>query len=190
MFRFATYAKLGLHNLTIVGMDGREYRIKNGSRTELDYYFTRCRAIGFYFQFPDKYHPVAHAFFCKLSGVSEFWAQYCPVSILLELASRKLLTTKIFPPAVISTGILDGYLRFIARNQGCLGGHKFTPHSLRIGGHTFFSIKNIDADFLHFLGRRAISRVCQLYYRARAYDNLVRLNMFFRSICAHHILQL
>ena len=60
--------------------------------------------------------------------------------------------------------------------------NNFTPHSLKIEGHTFYSIKNIDPDFVNFLGRRAISRACQLYYRANAYDNLVRLNMFFRSI--------
>ena len=83
---------------------------------------------------------------------------------------------------------MNDYLRFIARNAGSLDRHKFTPHSLRIGGHTFYAIKNMDADFLHFLGRRAISRVCQLYYRANAYDNVIRLNMFLRSISGQHIL--
>ena len=46
----------------------------------------------------------------------------------------------------------------------------------------------MDIDFLHFLGRRAISRVCQLYYRANAYDNINRLSMFFSSISDQHIL--
>ena len=79
-------------------------------------------------------------------------------------------------------------MHFLAPNPGLEIGSKFTPHSLRIGGHTFFSIKNMDPDFLHFLGHRSISRICQLYYRANAYDNLKRLHMFFLSIRNQHIL--
>ena len=105
------------------------------------------------------------------------------------MAQRGLLTKEIFPKRIISSPLLTDYLRYIAGKQGGLGGGKFTPHSLRTGGHTFFTMKNMDADFTHFLGRRAISRVCQLYYRARAHDNILRLNMFFRSIQNQHILQ-
>ena len=105
------------------------------------------------------------------------------------MAGRKLIKQQIFPKNVVSRPTLNDYLRFMTRNQRSLGGNRFTPHSLRIGGHTFYSVKNMDADFLHFLGRRAISRVCQLYYRARSFDNIIRLNMFFRSIRQQHILQ-
>ena len=49
-------------------------------------------------------------------------------------------------------------------------------------------MKNMNPDFVHFLGRRAISRVCQLYYRANAYDNIIRLGLFFESIAPQHIL--
>ena len=189
MFRFATYNKLGRHNLVVVGGDGSEYRIMSGSFRELNYYFQNQKAIGFYFQFAAKYHPVAHAFFCRLSDISEFWSQYCPVKILLQMANRGLLMNVIFPEKIVATSTLGDYLQYVSRKQGGLGGCKFTPHSLRIGGHTFYSIKNMDNDFVHFLGRRAISRVCQLYYRARAYDNIKRLNMFFRSIRTQHILQ-
>ena len=72
MFRFATYAKLGVHNLVIVGGDGRTFVVESGSFDEINYYFTTRGAVGFYFQFDDKYHPIAHAFFCRLSDVSAF----------------------------------------------------------------------------------------------------------------------
>ena len=104
------------------------------------------------------------------------------------MARRKLLNRNIFPKNKVSTSILPDYLQFIAHKRGDLRGNRFTPHSLRIGGHTFYSIKNMDADFVHFLGRRAISRVCQLYYRASAFDNVLRLNMFFRSIRHQHFI--
>ena len=55
----------------------------------------------------------------------------------------------------------------------------FTPHSLRIGGHTFFAVHNMHEDFIQFLGRRTITRASQLYYRARAIDNIIRLQIFF-----------
>ena len=189
MFRFSTYDKLGISNLIIVGRNGREYGVLSGSFEEISFYFNQANAIGFYFTFSAKYHPVAHAFFCKLSVISTPLSRYCPVKILLQLARRKLLTNNIFPKRLISTPVLSDYLRFIARNSKSLGSRKFTPHSLRIGGHTFFTMKNMNADFVHFLGRRAISRVCQLYYRASAYDNIIRLYIFFRSVASQHILQ-
>ena len=59
---------------------------------------------------------------------------------------------------------------------------RFTPHSLRIGGHTFYSIQNMHGDFVQFLGRRSINRASQLYYRACAADNISRLRLFFSDI--------
>ena len=67
MFRFSTYAKLGIHNLVVVGVNGREHHIKTGTTAELTHYFVEKKALGFYFQFPAKYHPIGYAFFCKLS---------------------------------------------------------------------------------------------------------------------------
>ena len=72
MFRFATYNKLGVHNLVIVGGDGRTFRLESGSYNEVVYYFTKRGAAGLYFQFADKYQPIANAFSCKLADVSEF----------------------------------------------------------------------------------------------------------------------
>ena len=188
MFRFATYEKLTIKNLVIVGRNAEEHHLTTGSLAEVKHYFFGKAAVGFYFQFSDKYHPLAHAFFCKLTDISGFWAQFCPVMILLQLARWKILSGSFFPKNTIKSEILSNYLRFVAR-RSTLGKRKFTPHSLRIGGHTFYSIKNLDPDFVHFLGRRAISRACQLYYRANAYDNIVRLDMFFQSIRGQHILQ-
>ena len=188
MFRFSTYEKLGINNLVVVGKKGSESRIKTGSLSEIIFYFVEKAALGFYFHFPDKYHQSAFAFFPRLTDISDFWAKFCPVENLIHLARAGLLTQEIFPKNSFKSELLSNYLRFIA-GRATLSNRRFTPHSLRIGGHTFYSIKNMDPDFVHFLGRRAISRACQLYYRANAYDNVVRLNMFFRSIRFQHILQ-
>ena len=189
MFRFSTYKKLGINNLRIVGQNGTEHCITSGSLTELSHHFCQKRAHGFYFTFSSKYHPIAFAFFSKLSAISNFWSRFCPVKILFLLARNRLLTDNIFPKSIVKAETLRNFLRFIARQSTPLGRHKFTPHSLRIGGHTFYSLKNMDSDFVHFLARRAICKASQLYYRANAYDNIIRLDMFFRSIRSHHILQ-
>ena len=96
MFRYATYAKLGSHNLIVVGKNGEEFRIITGSYAELVYHFEACSAVGFYFEFPAKYHPIAYSFFCRLSDISDFWSAYCPVKILLELAKHRSLSRTIF----------------------------------------------------------------------------------------------
>ena len=181
MFRYATYAKLGSHNLFVVNKNGEESPIISGSYAELVYHFEECSAVGFNFQFPAKYHPIAHSFIA--------WSVYCPVKILLELAKQRSLSRTIFPPNMLTRPLLNSYWQYCSRNPQPLLRSKFTPHSLPIGDHTFYSIKNMDSDFVHFLGRRAISRACQLYYRANAYDNVIRLSMFFRSIRHQHILQ-
>ena len=45
MIRYATYAKLGSHNLVIVGNNGEELPIVSGSYAELVYYFDECSAV-------------------------------------------------------------------------------------------------------------------------------------------------
>ena len=64
----------------------------------------------------------------------------------------------------------------------------FTPHCLRIGGHTFYSIQNMNEDFVNYLGRRKIARASQLYYRANAIDNISRLRIFFEKISESSVL--
>ena len=57
-----------------------------------------------------------------------------------------------------------------------------TPHSLRIGGHTFYSIQNMHGDFVQFLGRSSINRASQLYYGASAADDICYLRFSFSDI--------
>ena len=71
---------------------------------------------------------------------------------------------------------LGTYMRYIARSR-----KKFTP-LLRIGGNTFYSVQNMHENSVQFLGRRAIARSSQLYYRANATGNISRLRIFFEGI--------
>ena len=102
----------------------------------------------------------------------------CPLKILGALARNNLLgETQIFPGSRFSARKLTAYMRTFT-NENTF----YTTHSLRIGGHTFYSIQNMNDDFIQFLGRRAIARASQLYYRANAVDNINRLRAFFAQI--------
>ena len=71
MFRYSTYHKLGIRNLTIVGRCGREFKLYTASLAELRFYFIRNKAPGFFFEFPDKSHPIARAYFCRLDHLPD-----------------------------------------------------------------------------------------------------------------------
>ena len=161
-----------------VSKTGVEYTLKCGSYNEIMHLENKFNIVGFYFSFAAKFHPHARAYYCRTEDLGEPWATLCPMKVLLALAKNNLLSQKtIFPRNKITTKNLSSYMRCIARST-----KSFTPHSLRIGGHTFYSIHNMHEDFVQFLGRRAIARSSQLYYRANATDNISRLRIFFEGI--------
>ena len=176
MFRFCTFQKLSANALVLVSKTGVEYTLKCGSHNEIMQLEHKFEIVGFYFCFAAKFHPHARAYYCRTEDLGEPWATLCPLKVLLALAKNNLLSQKpIFSPHKITTKKLSSYMRCIARST-----KSFTPHSLRIGGHTFYSVQNMHEDFVQFLGRRAIARSSQLYYRANATDNISRLRIFFR----------
>ena len=188
MLRFSAYSKLGIQNLVIVAGDGQEFQILEDSATDLpELIHTASRRI----LLPIRLKVSPSSTRLLLQTINDFYllVSICPVRILQQLATSGLLRKVIFPQSTLSSCRLSSYLRFITDKRPALGGAKFTPHSLRIGGHTFYCIKNMDADFVNFLGRRAISKACQLYYRAGAFDNITRLRRFFWSIRNQHILE-
>ena len=178
MFRFCTFQKLSANALVLVSKLGVEYNLKCGSYDEIMQLENKFNIVGFYFNFAAKFHPHARAYYCRMEDLNEPWATLCPMTVLLALAKNNLLSQKqIFPCNKITTKNLSSYMRCIARFT-----KSFTPHSLRIGGHTFYSVQNMHEDFVQFLGRRAIARSSQLYYRANATDNISRLRIFFEGI--------
>ena len=56
------------------------------------------------------------------------------------------------------------------------------PHSLRIGGHTFYTVYGLDPDFRDYLARRKIDKCTQTYYRASPYLTIYKLRRFFYTI--------
>ena len=177
MFRFSSFAKLSATSIVLVTTEGRELNISTGTYAELSAIARMFNVCGFYFHFSSKFHTHARAYFCALEELAPPSSVFCPVKLLFDMARSNLLSGKsIFPHTELNSHALALYMRYVS-NSAAL----FTPHSLRIGGHTFYSVHNMHEDFIHFLGRRQISRASQLYYRARATDNVCRLSRFFSN---------
>ena len=184
MFRYSSFAKLSASSIVLVTVAGRELALKNGTYCELLAIADEHEISGFYFRLSTKFHKHAHAYYCCLKEMPLPWSIFCPVQTLFKLARNGLLCKgPIFPPTTISAKALVLCMNYVANSSAV-----FSPHSLRIGGHTFYSVHNMHEDFVHYLGRRKVSRASQLYYRARATDNIVRLTRFFSETSSSSIL--
>ena len=131
--------------------------MKSGSATEVRGHFDTKKAIGFYFKFDDKFHPNSRAYYCRLADLQDSWETLCPVRVLTDLACNGMLEGEIFPKNTITAKALTIHLESLTNIQG-----RFTPHSLRIGGHTFYSVRNMPGEFVSFLSRRKVSNVSEL----------------------------
>ena len=58
------------------------------------------------------------------------------------------------------------------------------PHSLRIGGHTFYTVYGLDSDFRDYLARRKVNKATFTYYRASPYLTIYKLRQFLRRAFA------
>ena len=135
-------------------------------------------SLVFFLSFKAKCHPNALAYYCTLQGLTANWPALCPLRTLMALAEANLLRAgNIFPTRRLTTTKLTAYMHAFCRN-----GPHFSPHSLRIGGHTFYTLQNMHGDFVQFLGRRTIRRASELYYRANPVDNIKRLRKFFSDV--------
>ena len=141
-------------------------------------FLERHKIVGLYLSFAAKCHPNARAYYCTLQGLPKQWPALCPLATFAALADAKLLSTGcIFPTERLTTPNLKTYMHTFCRDKT-----RFSPHSLRIGGHTFYTLLYMHEDFVQLLGRRAIGRASQLYYRANPVDNIKRLRTFFSDV--------
>ena len=176
MLRFHSYEKFRLSNLTIVLRGGREIVPTMYSTQKLLLLLHSTLVLGFYFTFDDKFHPGARAYLCKLADVNRRLSLICPVRyllIVLEVSQKGLF----FPPNEISRTVLTKDMKRIACVEKYL-----KPHSLRIGGHTYYTVYGLDSDFRDYLACRKVKGATQTYYRASPALNLYRLREFFKRI--------
>ena len=173
MLRFHSYGKFCRENLTMVFKGGRELSPKEFSnKMVLRLLVSNC-IVGFYFTFNDKFHPGARAYFCKVGDINRRLKLICPL--------RHLVTLMQFPPDEMffpSSEITNSVLTKTMVKVACIE-KNIKPHSLRIGGHTFYTVYGLDTDFRDYLARRKVNKCTQTYYRAPPYLTIYKLRRFF-----------
>ena len=174
MLRFHSYGKLGWKNLTIVLTGGKEVTPSNHSRITIFRLLTSGCAAGFYFTFDDKFHPGARAYFCKVADLHRRLSIICPLKhlqIILESTQDEFF----FPQTEITRAVLTKGMRSITGIE-----KHVKPHSLRIGGHTYYTVYGLDTDFRDYLARRKVNKSTQTYYRASPRLTIYKLRQFFK----------
>ena len=186
MLRFGAFSQLTPKSLTLVFKCGRELPLTsiNQAAPNLD----PKRLLGILFTFIPKYtlrNGLGTAFFCHICDISPGLAPHCPVCILASLITGGLMRSPshaILDPLVFSPGALTSYLGHLAGKPGPAPNNPYKPHSLRIGGHTFYTIHGMDPDLRDHLARRAISRCTLRYFRASPASNLHALRAFYKRV--------
>ena len=84
-----------------------------------------------------------------------------------------------FPQTEITRAVLTQNIQAIA------GIEKYVkPHSLRIGGHTYYTVYGLDTDFRDYLARRRVKLSTQTYYRASPRMTIYKMRRFFERTFA------
>ena len=162
-----------MENLTLVLKGGREVTpLLVGYKITLDLLTSNC-VVGFYFIFDDKFHPGARAYYCKVGDLHRNLKPLCPIGQLLNIIQISQIDM-FFPKSEVSRAILTKNMKSLA----CIE-KNVEPHSLRIGGHTYYTVYGLDAEFREYLARRKVKKSTQVYYRASPYLTIYKLRQFF-----------
>ena len=188
MLRFGAFCQFSPKALTLVLKCGREraFTSLNLANPTLG----PKRLLGILFTFTPKYtlaNGLGTAFFCHICDVSPSNASHCPVCVLSRLVTGGLLrapSRPLFDPLIFSPGALTSYLGHLAGKPGIPPNNPYKPHSLRIGGHTFYTVHGMDPDLRDHLARRAITRCSLRYFRAAPASNLHALRAFYKRLPA------
>ena len=188
MLRFGAFCQFTPKALTLVLKCGRELAF-----TSLNLAAPTLgpkRLLGILFTFTPKYtlaSGLGTAFFCHICDVSPPLAPHCPVCVLSSLVTGGLMRSPsrpLFDPLIFSPGALTSYLGHLAGKPGIPPNNPYKPHSLRIGGHTFYTVHGMDPDLRDHLARRAITRCSLRYFRASPPSNLHALRAFYKRVPA------
>ena len=163
MLRFGAFCQFTPNLLTAILHNGGELplsQIPSDLVTSLGSFI-----VGFMFTFSPKYTSsngrVTTAYFCHICDVAPTLAPHCPPCILLKMSRRGLLRfpfRPVFNPSFFSPSALTSYLQLFSGRRRDQSHDEFKPHSLRIGGHTFYTMHGMSADHWDFLARRVINR--------------------------------
>ena len=152
MLRFHSYGKLCLESLRLVLEGGREVTPSKIGQQMTRNVLASNSIFGFYFIFDDKCHPGARAYFCRVGDLHHSLRRLCPLKNLqsiVEIAQNSIF----FQKSEITSWVLTKTMETMARVK-----KNFKPHSLRIGGHTYYTVYGLNTEFRDYLARRKVKK--------------------------------
>ena len=187
MLRVSSITLLKPLAIILVAASGRQTLL---TRTPFAAAFGLCRQyIGFFYRFRGKSTPVGGppqaAYFPKICDIDPAFAQFCPLLLLGKMRARSMLLhpRPLLFPSGFNPDTLCPYLMFLA-GEGRLSVdiRLLKTHSLRIGGHTYFTAMGMVRDLTDYLGRRKVARCSLRYYRSSPRLTISAIRRFFRSV--------
>ena len=187
MLRFEIMLNIKPSQIVLVAPCGREVLL---SRVPfINAWSIPGKFIGFFFRFRGKSTPIGDppqiAYCPRICDLDTRFTQFCPITLISEMhqrgfylhSDRKILHGMLTPKKLCAyVALLAG--RGLSRVQLAL----IKTHSLRIGGHTYFTAMGMNRDLTCYLGRRKISHSSFRYFRASARLTLSAYRYFFQTV--------
>ena len=186
MLRYGAFCQFNKSKLIVVLKNGHERAFTSFGPDPIP--LADRTTLGVLFTFTPKYtlsNGIGTAFFCHICDVAPTLAIHCPMCIIALMIDRGLLRSSRhspFDPLVFTPASLTSYLGHVTGKPGRTPANPFKPHSLRIGGHTYYTIHNMNPDLRDYLARRAITRCSLRYFRASPAENLRALKNFYQHL--------
>ena len=144
MLRFSIIAKVKPASIILVTASGRQLLLLHLPVTEardMDRKF-----IGFYFCFRGKSNPIGDppqaAYFPKLSDIAASFIPFCPLHLLGQMHARGFFLkahNRIFPKTLKADDLCSFMMYLAGGGRISVDLALIKSHSLRIGGHTYFT---------------------------------------------------
>ena len=145
--------------------------------------------IGFFFRFRGKSTPIGDppqmAYCPKISDFDVQFEQFCPVLLISVMHGKGffLRPYRKFMQDTLTPKTLCAYIASLAgRGLTPVQSALIKTHSLRIGGHTYFTAMGMNRDLTNYLGRRKVKDSSLRYFRASARLTLSAYRFFLQTV--------
>ena len=187
MLRISALIGLAPYRVTLVSPCGREVPLSQVPMIAAS--SVTATFIGYYFKFRGKSTPVGGplqmAYFTKICDIHPNFDIFCPLKFISTMISRGFFIRprqRIFEGILTPKALCSYLVHLEGRGRPKLDLALIKTHSLRIGGHTYFTAMGMNKDLTSYLGRRKIKESSRRYFRASPRLTLSAIRYFF-----HHV---
>ena len=145
--------------------------------------------LGYFFRFRGKSTPVGGppqmAYFPKICDIHPNFGPFCPVKHLSKMIGRGYFLRprqRIFEGTITPKSLCSYLVSLEGSGRPALELALIKTHSLRIGGHTYFTAMGMNKDLTSYLGRRKIKESSYRYFRASPRLTLSAIRYFFHNV--------